>query len=210
MPFESPSPPYTFSFVTGALFVPETLAVASKLQLNRDWKAVISAVRAENLLRQRTLASTARLLREIRYRLEKFSPAELDFLVAADARDQRLLLFIAACRRYRFIREFTTEVLWPKVQGAEPQVYPGDLIRFLEDRGDAAPEVKKLTDNSRSKVRQVILRILSEAGLIDSTDSRKLQRPMPSRSLAKLIAEIDVKQLRWLLLSDEEIRQITH
>ena len=110
MPFESPSPPYTFSFVTGALFVQETLAVASKLQLNRDWKAVISAVRAENLLRQRTLASTARLLREIRYRLEKLSASELDFLVKADPRDQRLLLFIAVCRRYRFIREFTTDV----------------------------------------------------------------------------------------------------
>lgn len=190
--------------------MPETLAIARQFREIRDWKQVAAATRSENLLRQRTEASTARLLREIRPRLEQLSPAELDFLVSADPRDQRLLLFIAICRRYRFIREFTIEVLWPKIQASEIQVYPGDLVRFIEDKGIHAPEVEKLTDKSRAKVRQVILRILSEAGLMDSTDSRKLQRPVPSRSLAKLLMENDSKQLRCLLLSEQEIRQITH
>ncbi len=190
--------------------MPETLAIARQFRKICDWKQVAAATRSDNLLRQRTEASTARLLREIRPRLEQLSPAELDFLVGADPRDQRLLLFIAVCRRYRFIREFTTEVLWPKIQASETQVYPGDLVRFIEDRGIHAPEVEKLTDKSRAKVRQVILRILSEAGLMDSTDSRKLQRPVPSRGLAKLLMENDSKQLRCLLLSEQEIRQITH
>lgn len=210
MPFQSPQAAYSFSFTTGALFVPETLAIARQFREIRDWKQVAAATRSENLLRQRTEASTARLLREIRPRLEQLSPTELDFLVGADPRDQRLLLFIAVCRRYRFIREFTIEVLWPKIQASETQVYPGDLVRFIEDRGIHAPEVEKLTDKSRAKVRQVILRILSEAGLMDSTDSRKLQRPVPSRSLAKLLMENDSKQLRCLLLSEQEIRQIIH
>jgi len=186
------------------------MAVARKLLLDHDWKIVSSAVRSENLLRQRTQASTARLFREIRYRLDELSPAELDFLVAADPPDQRLLLFITVCRRYRFIRELTTDVLWTKIRGAETQLYPGDIIRFIENRGAVAPEVEKLTDNSRSKVRQVVFRILSEAGLLDSTGSQKLLRPMPSRSLAKMISKYDVKQLRWLLLSEQEIHQITH
>ncbi len=190
--------------------MPETLAIARQFREIRDWKQVAAATRSENLLRQRTEASTARLLREIRPRLEQLSPTELDFLVGADPRDQRLLLFVAVCRHYRFIREFTTEVLWPKIQASEIQVYPGDLVRFIEDKGIHAPEVEKLTDKSRAKVRQVILRILSEAGLMDSTDSRKLQRPVPSRGLAKLLAEKDSKQLRCLLLSEQEIRQIIH
>jgi hypothetical protein len=210
MPFHSPETTYAFSFVAGALFVPETMAVARQLQAVRDWKLVTAAARAENLLRQRTDASTRRLLREIRYRLDELSPAELDFLVAADPRDQRLLLFVAVCRRYRFIREFTVEVLCLKAQSAENQLYPGDIVRFIDDRATVSPEVEKLTDISRAKVRQVILRILAESGLMDSTASRKLLRPMPSRPLAKMIAKTNSMQLRWLLLSEQEIRQITH
>ena len=209
---EMPIPPsettYSFSFTTGALFVPETLALAREFVRLRDWKSVAAVACSENLLRQRTSASTTRLLREIRQRMQEFSPEELDFLVGADPADQRLLLFIAACRRYRFIAEFTAEVLFPKAHTAETQLYPGDLSRFIDERSLNASEVEKLTDKSRAKVRQVILRILSEAGLIDSTSSRKLQRPMPGRPLAALISKNDSKQLRWLLLSEQETRQI--
>ena len=209
MPVMPPESPYSFSFTTGALFVPETLAIARQFARTPDWKSVAASTRSENLLRQRTAASTTRMLREIRHRLDELSPAELDHLVGADPADQRLLLFIAACRRYRFIAEFTAEVLFPKTHTAETQLYPGDLTRFIDDRSLNAPEVEKLTDKSRAKVRQVMLRILAEAGLIDSTSSRKLQRPMPGRTLAGLIAKNDLKQLRWLLLSEQEIRQIT-
>jgi hypothetical protein len=190
------------------LFVPETLALAREFVRLRDWKSVAAVARSENLLRQRTTASTTRLLREICQRLEELSSVELDYLVGADAVDQRLLLFIAVCRRYRFIAEFTAEVLFPKAHTAETQLYPSDLSRFIDERSLNAPEVEKLTDKSRAKVRQVILRILSEAGLIDSTSSRKLQRPMPGRPLAALISKNDSKQLRWLLLSEQETRQI--
>ena len=209
MPAPQPESPYSFSFTTGALFVPETLAVAREFARSRDWKSVAALTRSENLLRQRTAASTARMLREIRHRLGELSPAELDYLVGADPAGQRLLLFIAACRRYRFIAEFATAVLFPKAHAAETQLYPGDLTRFIDDRSLGAPEVEKLTDKSRAKVRQVILRILAEAGLIDSTRSQKLLRPIPGRPLAALIAKTDPKQLRWLLLSDQETRQIT-
>jgi hypothetical protein len=208
MPISPLEQAYSFSFTTGALFVPETLAIARKFVHLRDWKSVSAVTHSENLLRQRTTASTTRMLREIRHRLEELSPEELDFLVGADPTDQRLLLFIAACRRYRFIAEFTAEVMFPKAHTAETQLYPGDLSRFIDERSLNAPEVEKLTDKSRAKVRQVILRILSEAGLMDSTSSRKLQRPMPSRPLAALISKNDSKQLRWLLLSEQETRQI--
>lgn len=209
MPILSPEPPYSFSFIAGALFVPETLAVARQLARTPYWESVAAITRSENLLRQRTAASTTRILREIRHRLNELSAAELDHLISADPTDQRLLLFIAACRRYRFIAEFTAEVLFPKAHASGTQLYPGDLTRFIDDRSLNSPEVENLTDKSRAKVRQVMLRILAEAGLIDSTTSRKLQRPMPGRVLADLIAKKDPKQLRWLLLSEQEIRQIT-
>ena len=85
--------------------MPETLAVARQFARNPDWESITAITRSENLLRQRTAASTTRILREIRHRLDELSPAELDHLVGADPADQRLLLFITACRLNFFVDE---------------------------------------------------------------------------------------------------------
>jgi hypothetical protein len=45
--------------------------------------------------------------------------------------------------------------------------------------------------------------------LLDSTSSQRLTPRLPSRALARLIAQSDAKRLRFLLLSDADIRQIT-
>ena len=200
---------YSFSFLTGALYLSESVAVAELMRVLGDWNAVGSRAAEENLLRQRTTASRARLFREIRYRLEQFSPKELDFFCDADSRDQRLLLFIAICQRFRFIREFVEEVLRPKAVAMDTQLYPADFARFFDRKGADAPEVEQLTEKSLAKVKQVLIRMLAEAGLLDSTASQRIQRPLPSKALARLVAETDPKRLRSLLVSDADIRQLT-
>lgn len=202
--------PYSFSFLTGALYLPESVAVAEVMRGHPEWAEVARQASELNLLRQRTAASRTRLLREIRYRLQQLSPKELEFLREADSRDQRHLLFIAICQRFRFISEFVEEVLRPKVLALDTQLYPADFARFIDRKGADAPEIERLTDKSRAKVRQVLIRMLAEAGLLDSTSSQRLQRPMPGKTLARLVAETDPRRLRFLLLSDAEIRQLSH
>ena len=200
---------YSFSFLTGALYLRESVAVAEVSRGQRDWKEVQRHAAAQNLLRQRTDASRARLLREIRYRLQQLSPKELEFLCDAEPRDQRHLLFIAICQRFRFIREFVEEVLRPKALALDAQLYPTDFARFIDRKCAEAPEVQKLTDKSLAKIKQVLIRMLAEAGLLDSTSSQRLTPRLPSRALAHLVAQSDAKRLRLLLLSDADIRQIT-
>ena len=204
------APRYSFSFLTGALYVRESLAVAELLDRHGEWEEVERRVVEENLLRQRTTASGTRLGREIRYRLQEFSPEEVEFFCGADPRDQRHLLFIAICQRFRFISEFVDEVLRPKVLGMELQLYPSDFARFFDRKSQEAPEFEALTDKSRAKIKQVLTRMLAEAGLLDSTESQILQRPVPSRALVRVVAEHDPRRLRFLLLPDADIRQLTH
>lgn len=201
--------PYSFSFLTGALYLPETLAVADVMRNQADWPTVARQASENNLLRQRTTASRTRLLREIRYRLQELTSQELDFLRDANARDQRHLLFLAICQRFRFIREFTEEALRPKVLALDFQLYPADFARFFDRKGAEAPELEQLTDKSLAKIKQVLTRMLAEAGLLDSTASQRLTPRLPSRALARLIAQTNAKRLRCLLLSDLDIRQLT-
>lgn len=208
MPASTQESKYSFSFLTGALYLPESVAVAEVMRAQHEWKEVARQASELNLLRQRTNASRTRLLREIRYRLQQLSPTELEFLRQTDARDQRQLLFIAICQRFRFIREFVEEVLRPKALALDTQLYPADFARFIDRKGAEAPEVEKLTDKSLAKVKQVLIRMLAEAGLLDSTSSQRLTPRLPSRALARLLAQTDAKCLRFLLLSDADIRQM--
>lgn len=202
-----PRQAYSFSFLAGALFVPESVALAQLWSDHPDWKEVVERAIRDNSLRKRTEASRTRILREIRYRLEQLTREEVAFLANAASRDQRMLLFIAVCLRFAFIREFVEEVLRPKLETFDFQISPGDFVRFFDQKAACAPEVDQLTEKSRAKVKQVIVRMLAEAGLIGSTVNRRLQRPVPSHALARLVGQTDPKRLRFLLLSDMDIRQ---
>lgn len=193
--------PYSFSFITGALFLRESVDVARVLVNEPEWQRARTIISGDNLLRQRSRASETRLLREIRYRLEKFTPGELAFFPAAEPRDQAQLLFIAVCRHFRFIQEFVDNVIRLRVQSFDHQLYPGDFQRFLDDRSLEHPEIDKLSDKSRAKIRQVILRMLVEAGLMDSTASCQLRQPAVSTALSSLLRETAPADLRFLLVS---------
>lgn len=200
---------YSFSFISGALYVKECLAVARSIQAHGDWAAARERVIAGNVLRQRSRESTVRLFREIRHRLQELTATELAFLCGAGAQEQRQLLLVAVCLRYRFIREFVLEVLRPKALSADLQLYPGDVGRFFDSKSDVAPEVERLTVKSRAKVAQVMVRMLVEGGLLDSVRSRRIVRAVPSRALAQVVRAADPARFRFLLLSDADIRQLT-
>jgi len=200
--------PYSFSFLTGAIYLPESLAVAALARTQADWAEVIRHASEDNLLKQRKSASRTRLLREIRYRLQQLSREELDFFCDAGSRDQRQLLFIAICRRFRFIRELIEEVIRPKVLALDVQLYPADFARFFDRKGAESPEVDELTPKSVAKIKQVLVRMLAESNLLDSTSSQRIVRPVPSKALVNLVAKSDAMNLRWLLLSDMDIRQL--
>ena len=62
---------YSFSFLAGALYLPESAAIAELTRAHSDWDEVARRAAADNLIRQRTNASRVRILREIRYRLQQ-------------------------------------------------------------------------------------------------------------------------------------------
>ena len=120
------------------------------------------------------------------------------------------MLFIGVCRHFAFIRKFVLAVLRPKALALDFQIVPSDFTGFLHRESAEHPEIDALTDKSIAKIRQVLFRMLAEASLVDSTRSLLLTPLTPSRGLAKVIAESDANQLRWLLVADADIRHLTH
>jgi hypothetical protein len=116
------------------------------------------------------------------------------------------MLLLSICRRFAFIREFVEEVVRAKALALETHLTPGDFVRFFDLKGAEAPEVDALTEKSRDKVRQVLIRMLAEGGVLNSTSEMGIQRPSPSSGLIALVSKKIPADLKVFLLSDTEIR----
>lgn len=198
--------PYSFSFITGALLAREATVFAGLLAEGQKWTEAEALVAEQNLLQMRKSSSRVRLVREIRHRMSTLNSEEIRFLASAPVREQTLLLFLAVCRHYEFVRDFVVEVLSTKVAALDRQIALSDYSRFVDGKAALHPEILALSDSSVAKIRQVLFRMLHEAGLIDSTRTLRITPPAPSRALVRLIDQTDPKQLNWLLLTELEIK----
>ena len=102
---------YRMSFTTGGLFHRESVKLAALYLDVGDWNSVRDKVIAENLLQTRTLNTLRRVCREVVSRLRTLTRGELECLVESSQQEQGYLLWLAVCRRYRFIADFAVEVL---------------------------------------------------------------------------------------------------
>ena len=158
------------SFTTGSLYHRESVKLAALYLELGDWNAVRDKVISENLLQARTLNTLKRVCSEVISRLKTFSIEELDFLVEANPQEQGYLLWLATCRRYRFIADFAIEVLRERYITLKTDVNHEDFDSFFNRKLEWHTELDVIQPTTRNKLRQVLFRILREAGLLASNN----------------------------------------
>ncbi len=157
---------YSMSFTTGGLFHRESVQLTALYLELGDWNSVRDRVIIENLLQTRTLNTLKRISREIISRLKTLSPGELEFLIEGNHQEQAYLLWLAVCRRYRFIAEFAVEVLRERYITLKTNLGYDDFDSFFNRKSEWHLEVDKIRPATRSKLRAVLFKILREAGLL--------------------------------------------
>jgi hypothetical protein len=178
---------YTLSFTTGGLFHRESVTLAMLFFKLNDWDTVRGQVLSENLLQSRTLNTSKRQCREIISRLKTLGSKELDLLISGSTQEQADLLWLAVCRRYRFIAEFAIEVLRERFITLKPDLTHEDFDSFFNRKSEWHSELDKISTTTRHKLRQVLFRILREANLLIAYNT--INSVMLSPRLLALIAE---------------------
>ena len=82
--------------------------------------------------------------------------------------DQRYLLWLALCKRYRFIYDFAVEVIYERFLRLDLQFEPAEYDRFFDRKAEWHPEVENVTPKTRKTQRQMLLQAMREAGVIDA------------------------------------------
>ncbi|WP_043638455.1 DUF1819 family protein [Desulfovibrio sp. TomC] len=178
---------YRMSFTVIGLLHAESLFVAEKYLILKDWNSVGDLVVANNLLQARTLSTLKRICREVVSRLKTLSLGELEFLIDASHQDQAYLLWIAVCRRYRFVADFATEVLRERYISLKSDLTHEDFDSFFNRKSEWHLELDEITPATRNKLRQILFRMLREANLL--TTNNIIHAAMLSPRLLELICQ---------------------
>ena len=180
--------PYKMSFGTGGLLLNESVEVARLHVSDEPWEDTIRrAIEAGTTALPKT-ASNRRTLREISNRLLTLTDTERDFLIDhADRADRQALLWLATCRAYRFIREFAVEVIRERYLSYQYDLPLESFDILLDAKAEWDDHLASLTSSTRFKLRQVLFRIMREAGVI--SQAGQIQAALLSSQLKTMIEE---------------------
>jgi hypothetical protein len=159
---------YRMSFTTGGLFHQESVDVAKMYLENPDWIQVRKDVRDRNVLQTRTKASAMRVSREVCFRLRELNDQELELLVDGDHQEQAHLLWVAVCRRYRFLHEFASEVIRERFLTLRYDLNLEDFDAFFNAKMEWDEDLEAITSMTRNKLRQNLFRMLREGEFLSA------------------------------------------
>lgn len=161
---------YSMSFTTGSLFHRESVKLAALYLDLGDWNSVREKVIAENLLQTRTLNTLNRVCREVVSRLKTLTSNEIEFLIKGSHQDQAYLLWLAVCRRYKFIDDFAVEVLRERYITLKVDLSYEDFDSFFNRKSEWHSELDEISPATRSKLRQILFKTLRDADILTANN----------------------------------------
>lgn len=198
---------YKISFTSGGLFSRDAIKVAELYLLLQDWNEVRRQVIEQNLLQARAKSSLVRTVNELVPRIQILTAPQLEILVDGSRQEQRQILWLAACKQYRFVHDFAVEVLREKYVRLDWQISYTDFDVFYFDKAEWHEELAKVTESTRKKLRQVLFRMMLEAEIISSANLilpailsiqmiRAISKDNNDYFFVFPISETDLRQLR--------------
>jgi len=200
---------YNFSF-TAASLRPELARIVAEYYLAAgDWDVARCRVLSSNALQCRTASGTERQERELRQRLQWLTSDQITLLAQATADDRAAMAWLAALKHISFVFEFAAEALREKLATHDPILRHSDYETYVDNKSASHPEIAQLSNVSKNKIRQVLLRMLREASLLGPGAALgTIQRPTLSPSVLRAVIADSPRWLAGFLVPDTEIGRL--
>lgn len=201
---------YNLGFLTASL-LPDTARVVAECYLDTgSWDGVRQRVLGTNALQARTSGAGERHERELRGRLKLLTDRQLRLLAASNTEDRTALAWLGALKYSGFIYDFAAESLRDKLTAHDPILRPSDYEGFVEGKTAGHEELTALTTISKAKVRQVLLRMLREAGILSREGEGKtslgtIRRPVVSPAVRDAVQADNPRWMAGFLVPDTEM-----
>ena len=194
---------YNGEIVAGSLLINESRKIAHLLLNDADAEAWHQALVIENVLQKRSPVAAKRQARLIKNRLSLMKPDLWEIVDNGSADVAIQALLAAAIKHSRLIGDFMDTVIRQHWQTFQEKISAKDWKDFLEICAQVDPKVDEWTESTRSKLKQIVFRILAESKYISSTRSPKL---LPV-SIVPDVRQYLVKNLEDYVLRCMEVTQ---
>jgi len=200
---------YILSFTAASLRLNEMIKVAKAAYDNNTTD--LNVVKESGVVFSSVKTRTSdREFREIRKRLEKLTPEQINILINGDLISQKQIAFLAVCKRYGFIRDFTIEVIRNKVLVFDYQLHESDYNSFINSKILLYPELEEFSESTRKKAKQVMFRILEQADIINNAVEKTIQPQILQQGVINAIVKEDSMWLKIFMISDRDIKKLRH
>ncbi|SNU02233.1 Putative inner membrane protein [Ruaniaceae bacterium KH17] len=186
---------YVLSFTTGGLLAREAAVLAPIFNEQHDWAKVRDLAVSENLLQARTRSTSVRRVRATIERLSALSDTELGILEELTASERSHLMWAAACRFYKLVGEFAEEVLRERFLTLAGTVSYDDYDSFYRAKALWHDELGAVSDQSYKKLRQVLFRMMVEAGLVN--DHGGIEPTLVTARVGELLSSQNPSDIRF-------------
>ena len=144
--------------------------------------------------------------RALRQRIQCLTGGQIAILAQATAEDRAVMAWLAALKYSRFAFEFAADVLREKLAAHDPVLRPSDYETYVDNQSMSHPELFQLATSSKNKIRQVLLLMLAEAGLlVQGSALGTIQRPVLSPAVINAVIADNSGWLAGFLVPDAEI-----
>lgn len=169
---------YNAQLTAGSLMVNESRRIAELLLQKPDEAAWNQAIKHDNILQKNNPATAVRQARLIRSRLESLDGEGVELVANEGLEVCTQILLLAAIRHSRLLGDFLIDVYRGQLRRLESTLNIRGWDVFLHECEQRDPTVQNWTANTRAKMLQVILRILTEAAYLESDRSLKMTPPL--------------------------------
>lgn len=171
---------YSLSMSGSSIRRPETLETARMYLGLGDWIEVRRRVVEGNLYQLNAESSRKRVAGELIKRLRTLTDDEIRFLVDSHLDDQSAMLWVSVCRTYQFVSGLSATVLRDRYESGIPTYTEGAYEAFFEREAETHPELSKLTEAGKKKMRNQVFRMLVECDLVSEDGAITPIHPSPS------------------------------
>lgn len=165
---------YNSSIVSGSLLMEESRKIADLLLKKIDADQWYQAIVVENLLQKRSPVTAKKQARLIKNRLILMDKALWSLVRDGSSQVASQALLSAAIKHSRLLGDFMNTVLQQHWQTFIKKIDLKDWNLYLEQCAQIDPGVDIWKETTRSKLKQIVFRILAEAKYIENTRSCKL------------------------------------
>jgi len=165
---------YTGDIVAGSLLMVESRKIARLLLENVNSDGWHRAIVLDNILQKRSPIAAKRQARLIKNRLTTMDRELWQLVCDGSSEITSQALLAASIKQSRLVGDFMDMVLRQHWQTFTKKISVSDWNRFLDTCSQIDMQVDTWKESTKSKLKQVVFRMLAEAKYIESTRTCKL------------------------------------